>query len=322
MSGIEQLRNNITEIVNNTSMSVQMYFVLKDSITKEFSLRKASLESKKTEPEVESLFIDVIRRDIIDNLDLEERKLSEYDGIKGPLYKYDYEEYPDEMHVIKDFNISEAVEYDTFDFENDDINQLFGFLIYIGTMDEGFTLFKKHYSMLLLKRDTFLLMFKANNRIEKMPSEELLKINGEFQIIKYHDDIYIKDVNVMERNLGFNDLIQKDAIAAVEAIDNIGLIEDVEVLEDSLEDITFVRKLARAMKTSPVFQKEVSRERIIDFTKRTEKLKGMFDYSEDGKTIRLATKKSKLDFIKLLNDDFLKSELTEEYYDARSKDQM
>lgn len=322
MIDVEKLRKDISEIVDNDASSVQLYFVLKNSTTKEFDVKKASLETQNTEPEVSKLFIEAIRSDVIDNDDLEERNLTEYDGIKGPLYRYDYDEFPEEMSIIKDFNIVDAVEYDTFDFENDDLKQLFGFFIYIGTMDEGVTLFKKHYPILLLRRDTFLLAFKANKRIEKMPSEELLKINGEYQIIKYSDEILVKDVNVMEKNLGFTDLIRKDAIDAVEQIDKIGLVDDVEVLKDSLDDITFVRKLARAMKTSPVFKKEVSREKIIEFTKNTEKLKDTFNYGEDGKTIRLATKKSKSDFIKLLNDDFLKSELTDEYYDARSKDQM
>ena len=47
-----------------------------------------------------------------------------------------------------------------------------------------------------------------------------------------------------------------------------------------------------------------------------------FKYSDDGSTIRLDTKKSKAAFIKLLNDAFLRSELTKEYYEARAKDNI
>ena len=53
----------------------------------------------------------------------------------------------------------------------------------------------------------------------------------------------------------------------------------------------------------------------MEFTKTTSELTGKFKYSEDGTKIRLDTKKSKDVFLKLMNDAFLRSELTEQYYD-------
>ena len=52
----------------------------------------------------------------------------------------------------------------------------------------------------------------------------------------------------------------------------------------------------------------------MEFTKTTSELTGKFKYSEDGTKIRLDTKKSKDVFLKLMNDAFLRSELTEQYY--------
>ena len=45
-------------------------------------------------------------------------------------------------------------------------------------------------------------------------------------------------------------------------------------------------------------------------------------YSEDGSQFALDTKVSKDLFIKLLNDDFLTSELTQLYYDSLAKDNI
>lgn len=59
---------------------------------------------------------------------------------------------------------------------------------------------------------------------------------------------------------------------------------------------------------------------IVEFTKTTSELTGKFKYSEDGTKIRLDTKKSKDAFLKLMNDAFLRSELTEQYYEASAKD--
>ena len=58
----------------------------------------------------------------------------------------------------------------------------------------------------------------------------------------------------------------------------------------------------------------------MEFTKTTSKLTGKFKYSEDGTKIRLDTKKSKDVFLKLMNDAFLRSELTDQYYEASAKD--
>lgn len=45
-------------------------------------------------------------------------------------------------------------------------------------------------------------------------------------------------------------------------------------------------------------------------------------HSEDGTQIRLGTKKSKIAFLKLMNDAFLHSELTKQWYDASAKDNI
>lgn len=66
----------------------------------------------------------------------------------------------------------------------------------------------------------------------------------------------------------------------------------------------------------------ISKEAIVEFTKNTPELAGKFKYSEDGTQIRLGTKKSKIAFLKLMNDAFLHSELTKQWYDASAKDNI
>ena len=58
----------------------------------------------------------------------------------------------------------------------------------------------------------------------------------------------------------------------------------------------------------------------MEFTKTTSELTGKFKYSEDGTKIKKKKKKSKDVFLKLMNDAFLRSELTEQYYEASAKD--
>lgn len=73
---------------------------------------------------------------------------------------------------------------------------------------------------------------------------------------------------------------------------------------------------------SASFLQKISKETIIEFTKTTHDLSGRFKYSEDGNEIRLDTKKSKDAFITLMNDAFLRSELTKQFYEAKAKDNI
>jgi len=190
-------------------------------------------------------------------------------------------------------------------------------------MKKGIVLYKKHYPISLIKRDSFLLgAKKADKRFEKLPGEDIIRLNSGFQLIKVADDVYVSDLTVLERNLGFNDLILKAAEDTITSIESIKLLDDIEVLKDSIEDVAFARKLSKVKKSSPIFRLNIPKNEIIEFSKNAPGLVGKFKYSEDGSSIRLDTKKSKDAFIKLLNDSFLRSELTKQYYEARAKDSI
>ena len=94
------------------------------------------------------------------------------------------------------------------------------------------------------------------------------------------------------------------------------------MLKDLVDDITFARKLSKIREKSPVITLNISNDDIINFTKTNPGLRGRFKYSEDGKQIRLDTKASKNAFIKLLNDDYLRSNLTNQEYDSIAKDRI
>ena len=190
-------------------------------------------------------------------------------------------------------------------------------------MQNGIVLFKKHFPISLIKRDSFLLgAVKDKRRFEKVSGEDIIRINGSAHLLKVNDEIYVMDVKILERNMGFTKLIQKAAEQTLTAIEELGILEDIEVLKDSASETSFARKLSKVKRTSPIFKLGISKETIIEFTKTTAELAGKFKYSEDGLTIRLDTKKSKEAFLKLMNDAFLRSELTKQYYEASAKDQL
>ena len=287
-------------------------------------LRLADIEDEKTEPEVDKLFLEYMTDTVLNNNDLQVCELSTADERTNAIFHYDYTEYPEELEVFQSFDIKQATkEVEKFNFEQDNLSRLCGYIIYIGSMEDGVSLFKKHYPISLIKRDSFLLgAIKSKQRFELVTGDDIIRLNGAVQLFRINGEIFVIDIKVLERNMGFNQLIYKAADETVQAIEELAIIEDIQVLRDSAEDIAFARKLSRVKKSSPIFKLNISKETIIEFTKTTHDLSGRFKYSEDGNEIRLDTKKSKDAFITLMNDAFLRSELTKQFYEAKAKDNI
>ena len=317
---IEMLKSKIKEIIANPLIA-QVYLLLKNE--NELVLKLADLENSITEPEVTSLFKDFVGS-FVQNEDLQLCELSTADERTNAVYHFDYDEYPDELALYRSFDInSQANNPEKFNFHNDNINNLYGYIIYLGTMDSGITLFKKHYPISLIKRDSYLLgLKKAQERFELIHGDDILRINRDAQLLLIDDEIYVLDTKVLEQNIKFNAIIRKSANETIEAIDSLCLLEDIQVLKDSADEISFARKLSKVKKSSPIFDLNIPKETIIEFTKSTPELADKFKYSEDGQTIRLDTKKSKDAFLKLMNDSFLRSELTKQFYETTAKDKI
>ena len=316
---IEEIKDKLSTLLGQP-YTVQVYFVLKQD--ENLILRLADIE--KTEPEVDKLFLEYMTDTVLNNNDLQVCELSTADERTNAIFHYDYTEYPEELEVFQSFDIKQATkEVEKFNFEQDNLSRLCGYIIYIGSMEDGVSLFKKHYPISLIKRDSFLLgAIKSKQRFELVTGDDIIRLNGAVQLFRINGEIFVIDIKVLERNMGFNQLIYKAADETVQAIEELAIIEDIQVLRDSAEDIAFARKLSRVKKSSPIFKLNISKETIIEFTKTTHDLSGRFKYSEDGNEIRLDTKKSKDAFITLMNDAFLRSELTKQFYEAKAKDNI
>lgn len=318
---IEEIKDKLSTLLGQP-YTVQVYFVLKQD--ENLILRLADIEDEKTEPEVDKLFLEYMTDTVLNNNDLQVCELSTADERTNAIFHYDYTEYPEELEVFQSFDIKQATkEVEKFNFEQDNLSRLCGYIIYIDSMEDGVSLFKKHYPISLIKRDSFLLgAIKSKQRFELVTGDDIIRLNGAVQLFRINGEIFVIDIKVLERNMGFNQLIYKAADETVQAIEELAIIEDIQVLRDSAEDIAFARKLSRVKKSSPIFKLNISKETIIEFTKTTHDLSGRFKYSEDGNEIRLDTKKSKDAFITLMNDAFLRSELTKQFYEAKAKDNI
>lgn len=316
---IKEIKNNLNQILTR-DISLNMFFVLEDEEGNYFK-RKVDLEQGKTTEELIDLFKSNLLINIIGNEELCLCNLSESDDRRNAIYYFDYDVYPKDLCCIHDFNLDEDVAVDKFSFSNENLSGLRGYIIYLGSMTDGVVLYKKHYPISLIKRDSFML-YKKQQRFVRFDGDEMLRLNENVQVMKLNNEIYALDIDNFERNFGFEHLIIKRAYETIGEIAQKGILEDVQVLKDSVDDITFARKLSKVREKSPVISLNISNDDIINFTKTNPGLRGRFKYSEDGKKIRLDTKVSKKAFIKLLNDDYLRSNLTNQEYESIAKDRI
>lgn len=317
---VNDMKNKIKEILNSIT-TIQIHFILKNK-DRVFSIKKADLENGDTSNDLMNLFKETLTSSYVENGDLSICKLSTADERQNVVYEYDYDSFPEELNLLKNFDINNAIQNEKFSFSKDNLSDLYGYLIYIGTMTYGITMLKKHYPISLIKRDTFILgAIKSDNRFKRVTDQDFLRINGTIQLILLDDIIFVKNLKVLERNLGFTQLIFKRAADTIDEIEKMNLLEDINVMKDAAEGLPFARKLSKIGKNSPIVKRNIPNDVILKFTRENPGLIGKFKYSDDNKIV-LDTKVARDTFIKLLSDSYLISELTKQNYESVAKDEI
>ncbi|OFM06553.1 anti-phage protein KwaB [Pseudomonas aeruginosa] len=310
---MEALKQNISRVIAD-GCGAEFYFLLDSG--EGMQVKKADMEDAAQE-ELKRMFVDAISNNILLNDDLTLVELSSADDRKNAIYRYDLEAVPVELQNLK--SIIDSDDFEIFSFANDDLNNLEGILILLGNQDVQMALYKYQYPVALLRQNSgFNLTRSSKDRFKKL-DEDVLKINAKFEFFKINGEYYILDLKALERFFGFHDAIRNVATKGIENIQESGLVENIQVFSDRLDDISFSRKLVRAAGNSPVLNL-IPNEDVIRFASTHPALRGRFKFSADGQRFNLKTKKSQGLFLKLLNDDFLQSELTKRYYDSLAKD--
>ena len=309
------IQDQIREILNQKS-GVNLFFALKQD-DGNIVIRQVDLKDGDTQKNLKTQFISLLQEDFLVDDEFQTAELSGADDRNGVLYHYDMEEFPESLKYFSEFDY--RTDYPKFVFGKDDLIHLEAYIIVIGTQEKHCILYKRFYPVFLLGRGSFCLI-PSKQRFEEL-DREILRVSRDYQFIRSGSDIYIKDLKVLEKFGGFRSIIEKEATAAVDVIEGLNLLEESEILRETLaQDITFARKLCRVGRHSPVLLNHVPNETIIEFSKNYPGLSGQLRYNEAGDRILLTTKKSQKLFLKILDDSYLISQLTNLYYESSSKE--
>lgn len=295
----------------NGELQIILYGYFAEGIVKKMDVKGDDL------PAIVQLFVDSIKERILDKDDYSVIPLSTADERSKCFYEYDLD-VPEELEALE--TIIGNDQLDVFDFNDDALSDIQALIIVIADNNHVISLYKKLSSVEVIGRGSYL-FWKANQRIERF-NDQLLRLSGNFQLIRVENRVIILDLNLIEKSFGFHDVIKREATIGLNAIEEMGIVSNINVLEELIDNVSFARKLTKIARNSPVIQNNIPNVNIINFSRIHPAVKGKIRYTADGNQISLDTKVSKNLFIKLLNDDFLTSELTRLYYDSLAKDNI
>lgn len=314
---LDSLKSKITEVISDVACSAEFYFFLNNA--GKISIKRADIDQRASD-ELAQNFIKSVNNTILLNDELSMLNISGADDRANAIYRYDLPEVPTEIQHLA--TILQQDDFDIFSFEADDLAHVEGILVILGHGQHQLALYKHQYPISLLKRDsTFnLVRIRNENRLVKI-EDDILRITSKFEFMRIDDEYFIVDIKTLERFFGFHDAVRNIATQGITNIDRAQLVVDTEVLTARLDDISFSRKLVRAAKASPVLG-VIPNSQVIAFINTHPTLRGKFRLSDDGSQLKLDTKVSQDLFLKILNDDFLQSELTKRYYASLAKDNL
>jgi hypothetical protein len=311
---IVDLQEKLRTIAQMEQIGLNVYFLLKTRENENILKRANIIEDVKTNM-INSYKNSLM--EIAQNEDICLINLSDADDRNNAIYLYNLDKQPTIFNFFETIKNTEQPDY--FNFNNDNLSDLEGYYIFIGDNETNVLLYRKQMPINLFKRGKIYLVKGHNTQFESI-NEEFLRIDAKIDILEIQNTIIINNISILERHYEFHDIIETEAKTSLDNIANLNILSNIEVLQERVTDTTFARKLSKISTTSPVFNLPAAH--ILQFVTNHTLLSREFKYNEDKSQILLDTKKSQNFFIKLMNDDFLHSELTNYDYLTPAKDRL
>lgn len=302
MKTVEELRNSLEEILGE-GLNIRVYLGVGKHPEREYLRANVSPDDAAILCEQ---FVGGLRR-YFENEDLETFELSRLDERANALYAYDLEEQPEEFGAIQ--QLHDGAEPALFTFQDRAISDVKALVVKVSSPTTSATFYKQVFPVSIVRREQILLSWRSN-RFEIL-NEDVLKILPGFDMMLIGDEFYVSSLPRFEKEFAFERVAKKAMNVVVQMVVALDIVEDVK---GYLANLDLPKKHVLRAKHSPAFQVEA--QAIIAFVDNHPAY-GL--RVVDGK-IQLKSRNSVRHLFKLLNEDILKSELTQTIYDARAKD--
>lgn len=302
MKTVEELRNRLGEILGD-GLNIKVYLGIGKNTEREYLRADVSPGDAAV---LCGQFVGGLHR-YFENEDLETFELSRLDERANALYAYDLEDHPEEFEAMQ--RLHNGGEPALFTFQNRAISDVKALMVKVSSPSASATFYKQVFPVSIVRREQILLSWRTD-RFEIL-NEDVLKILPGFDVMLIDDEFYVSNLPRFEKEFAFERVAKKAMDNVVQMVVAMQMVDDVK---GYLTNLDLPKKHVLRAKHSPAFQMEA--QAIVDFVENhpTYGLRVV-----DGK-IQLRSKNSVRYLFKLLNEDILKSELTQTVYDARAKD--
>ena len=225
------------------------------------------------------------------------------------------------------YEISLTASYSPFAFLDDaekrteyysesDRNKLSGFLFRINLNDQYFWVYQHIYSVSRIDRSKNIIARLTGDTYDEIDSD-IVQIDSRADIIIFFFKCcYSENGPYAEIFLGLSNTYERGAQKTIEIIRDLDIVDSLEkfVAFENKSKLTNAKKLLKA-KNSPVLQ--MKKNDLLENLKKHSRYKTMFKFEEDH--IVISSQKEAAAFIKMLNDDIVRSELTGKNMTAPAK---
>lgn len=302
-----EMTSKIREIIeNDTNCGVEIYVCLKND--KQFFNIEKMVTRNELKDRVRAIVLDVLREQYLDD-DTEYGDISDAIDNKKMVYVLEQsEEYcpfsalGDNLDVISTF-------------EEKNIERVLGFIFKINLNSKKIFAYQQAYVGSRLQAKNVLRIMQKED-VFQIVEKEMLKIDKRVELVIVDNTILVRNVKVLQDYFGFQLFVRNQAQSVISKLEELDILGDIDVLKECQngEKLTISKKLMK-IKKSPVL--EMDKDELIRKIPLIPRYRGII-HIEDGK-IRTSTKKDVDNLLKLLNDDIVKSELTNKEYDSTSK---
>lgn len=288
------MKNEIKDIFENGGLRI--YFIINNEGKRELRLLNAH---RNVTDKIKHLLKDPIN-DFINKLDDLKDIKDAYDNTNS-IYRLNE----------KIFNPFEFFTETNIEFAKKDIPD--GFAILVGYDDKKMWIYQNIYQSAIIRSKNKVSITYENNAYHTIDND-LISFEKRIDCIKISETYLISNYKIIEKKFNYKELIRKISNEVIQVIKNLQIVEDIEKIQVCAGDdkVTFAKKLMRA-KDSPVFK--MNRNLLVSNVIKSKAYSKLIKNNE----FVIDTKEKAGIFVRMLNDQLLKSELTGEIYDAQVK---
>lgn len=287
---------------------IEIYVGLKSD-----NIRRANISSD-LQSEILEMFSNELAEKIL-NSEYRILPVSTTEEAKDAIYRYDLD--TKDAFKIFDEVLDPDGDISLFSFKDDGIANIAYLLLVISTVKNAIVLYRPIPSVSLYNHKKGLFIRKSDDLFGKV-EEDFIRISTGIEFFKINDDIFCFNLQKLQQSFHIDSILVDSANHQIEKLDNRNLVKNIDKLKEYCSDTTIARKLSKIVDNSPILNSDkISNESIVSFINDNSAF--LKHIKTNQGQIEITSKEAAKQFIKLLNDNYLKSELSTLKYDSSSK---